>query len=86
MSKCLRCESAMTWTEQRKQYGRLMRAGKPARDISPRCQKCVTLYLGTIREGGHKPRPVTLQIGDISEISDIWNLPTATPRNIRNRV
>jgi hypothetical protein len=47
MSKCVACKNTMTWEHQRRQYGRLTRAGFSARDIMPRCQKCVTLYLGT---------------------------------------
>jgi len=50
MSKCLRCKNTMTWAQQRQQFGRLLRAGlspQESRDISPRCQKCVTLYLGS---------------------------------------
>jgi hypothetical protein len=46
--KCLRCQNPMTWADQRRQYGRAMRAGmtvEEARRILPRCQKCMTVLL-----------------------------------------
>lgn len=47
-SKCLRCGNLMTWADQKRQYGRLMRAGvsnDKIREVQPRCQKCVTILL-----------------------------------------
>lgn len=49
-SKCdgtnyTRCGNAMTWDEQRRQFGRLMRNGlslDEAKAVASRCQKCTT--------------------------------------------
>ena len=43
--QCLRCNQQMTWAEQRRQFGRLIRYGwtpEEAKRLTPRCQKCVT--------------------------------------------
>jgi hypothetical protein len=50
---CSRCSARITWADQRRQWGRLIRAGlseRQARDIQPRCQKCVTIHLAELRE------------------------------------
>jgi hypothetical protein len=44
-TRCQGCGFHVTWAEQRKQYGRLVRRGLPPERIKailPRCQKCVT--------------------------------------------
>ena len=46
--QCLRCGYRVTWAEQRRQYGRLIRRGKSdeeAKALMPRCQKCTTAAL-----------------------------------------
>jgi hypothetical protein len=46
---CKECKNALTWAEQRKQFGRLIKEGKSpeeAKAAMPRCQKCVTRLLG----------------------------------------
>jgi hypothetical protein len=46
--KCLRCNNAMTWAEQRRQFGRLIQCGftpDQAKERVPRCQKCITIML-----------------------------------------
>jgi hypothetical protein len=50
MSTCLNCGLGygVTWEQQRRQFGRLIRRGftaEQAKKILPRCQKCVTTYL-----------------------------------------
>ena len=48
MIRCKNCHWSMTWSEQRVQYGRLVRKGiKPEniKAIMPRCQKCVTKWM-----------------------------------------
>jgi hypothetical protein len=46
--RCRDCRYLMTWAEQRKQYGRLMRRGVDnIKAAQPRCQKCMTKYLRT---------------------------------------
>lgn len=45
---CARCGHPMTWAEQRRQFGRLMRQGfaaDAARQMLPRCQTCMTITL-----------------------------------------
>jgi hypothetical protein len=47
-NKCLGCGLGITWTEQRRQYGRIIRRGlspETAGHLVPRCQKCVTVLL-----------------------------------------
>ena len=50
---CLGCgRRIVTWAEQRRQYGRAMRAGltkAQAGELMPRCQKCTTGFLLTRR-------------------------------------
>jgi hypothetical protein len=47
--KCLGCGwPKVNWTEQRRQYGRIIRAGltpEQAKTLVPRCQKCTTEIL-----------------------------------------
>ena len=48
--KCLYCRRAITWAEQRRQLGRLIRRGgtityDEAKRLMPRCQKCLTVLL-----------------------------------------
>jgi len=43
--KCLGCNWLMTWSEQRHQYGRLIRWGmsqEQAKQQMPRCSRCIT--------------------------------------------
>jgi hypothetical protein len=50
---CSGCGRQMTWEQQRRQYGRLLRAGKApveAKALTPRCQKCVTAAVREVRE------------------------------------
>ena len=45
---CVRCGYHITWADQRRQFGRLMRLGfgyEDAKALMPRCQKCVTTTL-----------------------------------------
>jgi hypothetical protein len=45
---CLRCGYPMTWENQRRQFGRLMRRGMTTEEtkaLLPRCQKCMTTAL-----------------------------------------
>jgi hypothetical protein len=47
----------MTWSDQRRQWGRLLRRGltqEQARALAPRCQKCLTTAL--IQAGLSDPR------------------------------
>jgi hypothetical protein len=44
-NKCLDCGYAITWETQRRQYGRAIRRGltpDEAKQLMPRCQKCLT--------------------------------------------
>lgn len=46
--RCKRCRYAITWADQRKQFGRMIKRGlsiDEIKAIQPRCQKCVTVYL-----------------------------------------
>ena len=48
-TRCKGCNYPITWAEQRRQYGRLLRRGLStdhAKAAGPRCQKCMTKYLG----------------------------------------
>lgn len=48
INKCLRCGKNMTWRERRYQFGRIIRHGisfEDAKELMPKCQKCVTLAL-----------------------------------------
>lgn len=54
MAVCKRCKTTVTWAEQRKQYGRLIRAGlelSQAKEAGPRCKKCMTVYLREEKNG-----------------------------------
>jgi hypothetical protein len=47
--RCAGCKYKLTWAEQRKQFGRLLRLGKTqeqAKAIMPRCQTCTTRAIG----------------------------------------
>ncbi len=47
-NRCTQCHGGMTWAEQKKQWGRMVRAGTNEVDATaaqPRCQKCTTAYL-----------------------------------------
>jgi hypothetical protein len=49
--RCLQCRYPITWAAQRQQFGRLMRAGfsiAGAKQMMPRCQKCMTVALRTV--------------------------------------
>jgi SOS response regulatory protein OraA/RecX len=49
---CLRCHYPMTWEQQRRQFGRLMRKGftkDEAKAALPRCQICMTVWLRAYR-------------------------------------
>ena len=53
MNRCKKCKSQMTFANQRKQFGRLCSAGiavDRVKQILPRCQMCVTLWLKEDRE------------------------------------
>ena len=48
MSRCLACDSPMTWRDQRRQFARLLERGftaDEAKQLTPRCQKCMTILL-----------------------------------------
>jgi hypothetical protein len=67
MSKCIGCGFPVTWEHQRRQWGRLMRRGlsrEEAKNLMPRCQKCMTLALRTV--------------GGIGEVGDP-GMPTYSP-------
>ena len=77
MDQCKKCRNPMTFAEQRRQWGRLVRMGmghKEAGRMMPLCQKCTTQAIAhstptvspsAIGTGGHK-----------------WNRPTLpTPAN-----
>ncbi len=52
--KCPRCNGPMTWSEQRRQYGRLAKHGMSPEQIKPlmpRCYRCITAWL---RDRGSK--------------------------------
>jgi hypothetical protein len=56
MSKtvCLRCGYPITWDDQKRQWGRLMRRGvspEEGKALMPRCQKCNTITIGRKRRG-----------------------------------
>ena len=44
MAKCRNCLGEVTWSEQRKQFARLLKRlpMAEAKPLLPRCQKCVT--------------------------------------------
>jgi endogenous inhibitor of DNA gyrase (YacG/DUF329 family) len=45
---CRQCRNHVTWTEQRRQYARMVQRGKTpdeAKALSPRCPKCTTAAL-----------------------------------------
>jgi hypothetical protein len=47
-NRCRSCGNAMTWADQRRQYGRLIQRGltpQATAELMPRCQKCVTTHL-----------------------------------------
>ena len=47
-TRCRGCGNPITWADQRRQYGRLLRRGlstEEAKAALPRCQKCVTRWL-----------------------------------------
>jgi hypothetical protein len=51
--RCLQCGLGMTWAEQRRQYGRLIRKGlnpQDAKAITPLCQKCITVSFDRTNE------------------------------------
>ena len=51
-TRCKGCNYPITWAEQRRQYGRLLKRGlatDQAKAAAPRCQKCMTKYLGENR-------------------------------------
>jgi hypothetical protein len=63
MTKCRDCCNPMTWSAQRRQFARLVHRGvtlDEAKQLMPRCQKCVTQLLrwrpqqgfGLLRGGG----------------------------------
>jgi uncharacterized protein with PIN domain len=55
--RCLHCNRELTWAEQRRQFGRVMRTGltvEEARALLPRCQKCMTLVLEARRRASVK--------------------------------
>lgn len=57
MDRCHRCRRWLTWTEKRRQFARLMHRGfsvAEAKQILPRCQKCITVWL---RSGGADDTP-----------------------------
>jgi len=46
--RCLDCKSGLTWAAQRQQFGRVVKRGHPpelAKQLMPRCGKCVTSLL-----------------------------------------
>ena len=48
MAQCRDCRNRVTWAELRRQYGRLVNHGlepAQAKQILPRCPKCVTAVL-----------------------------------------
>jgi hypothetical protein len=54
---CLDRGREMTWAEQRRQFGRAIRAGLTADEVktlTPRCQKCMTLVLEARRRASVK--------------------------------
>ena len=74
-----KCASALAysteaWAEERKQYGRLRRAGlshETTISLLPRCQKCTTVYLRDRRSMS------AAVISVISEVSDLYMHPYA---------
>lgn len=45
---CKQCQSEMTWTQARGQYGRMLARGlsqADAKNFSPRCPTCTTKFL-----------------------------------------
>jgi hypothetical protein len=58
-AKCLDCHNPMTWTSQPEQVARLVKRGftaDEAKQLMPRCQKCVTELLGTGKYRAHGRR------------------------------
>ena len=54
---CRGCDRGLTWAEQRRRFGRAMRAGLTVEEVkalTPRCQKCMTLVLPTRRRASAK--------------------------------
>jgi hypothetical protein len=48
MTVCVRCKYSITWSEQRRQFARLMHSGftiDEAKAAMPRCQVCTTRYM-----------------------------------------
>lgn len=49
MSRCLSCLRVLTWDEQKRQFGKLLKkkyfSVEEAKAMMPRCQKCVTVEL-----------------------------------------
>lgn len=48
-TRCLNCKCIMTLAEQKRLFGRVLRCGlsvHEAKEAQPRCQKCMTLFLG----------------------------------------
>jgi hypothetical protein len=69
-TRCLRCGTQMTWSEQRRQFGRLLRRGLTTTDakaLMPRCQICLTAILGRKRPGAFSG---TLVEENLSAIGD----------------
>jgi hypothetical protein len=62
--RCLRCGLGMTWAEQRRQFGRLIRKGlspQEVKAITPLCQKCITVAFDRTNQTTHvKPYVSTI--------------------------
>jgi hypothetical protein len=59
MATCLGCKFKLTWEQQRRHFGRLMRLGftiEQAKAATPRCQKCMTTWLHTQPKRISEPR------------------------------
>src|SRR5690348_4640516 len=78
--RCLSCGIPITWAEQRRQFGRLVKVGanpQTAKAAMPRCYRCVTslLHLHAV-------------VGVVSKVSDLctctpYPTPFPLPQNLR---
>jgi hypothetical protein len=62
--RCQNCNCEMTWSEQKRQFGRMLRKGLSIEDagrLSPRCSKCVTQFF--------RPNEALIQAQILAEIA-----------------
>jgi hypothetical protein len=83
---CLRCGNRMSWSEQRRQFGRLLRRGLTTTDakaLMPRCQTCLTAILGRKRPGAFSGTLV--EVEEAEELTGIMHLRSALDADLFGR-